>query len=270
MGRDELGSQIPVNTAGAFGRLRATIVQESGDLVLPLLGPVTVTGRSLEEIRALIENSYANRIATSNVDIIMQSCRSQPVHVTGAVNVPGTYYLCNDLRTLNDALSEAQWLSADAFPAGGVLTRRGETYQLNYPLHDDEIRDLDILLEPGDSIYFPTIDDGVLPKVHVFGEVRAQGTFPVPADGLTLLDALGLAECTITETADMKEIYLMRIEEQDTPVTYRITLAELFQGPSVPLSANDRIYVPPRGISRWDTWWRLAIPISISARAVGN
>jgi len=270
MGRDELGSQIPVNAAGAFGRLRATIVQENGEIVLPLLGPVDVNGLSVEQIRTLIEDSYASRIASSNVDIIMQSCRSQPVHVTGAVNVPGTYYLCNDLRTLNDVLSEAQWLSAAAFPAGGVLTRRGQTYQLSYPLHDEQVRDLDILLEPGDSIYFPTVDDGVLPKVHVFGEVRTQGTFPVPADGLTLLDALGLAEGPITDTAAVKEIYLMRVAQAETPVTYRISLAELFQGPPVPLAADDRIYVAPRSISRWDSWWRQAIPITISARAVGN
>ena len=108
MGRDELGSQIPINAAGAFGQLRATVVQEGGNIVLPLLGSIQVAGRTVEDIRRLVERSYADRIASSNVDIILQDCRSQSVHVTGAVNLPATYFLCDDMRTLNDALSEAQ------------------------------------------------------------------------------------------------------------------------------------------------------------------
>lgn len=268
MGRDELGSQIPVDTAGAFGRLRASIVQENGQIVLPLLGSVPVSGRSVEQVRTLVEDAYAGRIAQSNVDVIMQNCRSQPVHVTGAVNAPATYYLCNDMRTLNDVLSAAQWLRQDAFPGGGVLTRGGRTYQLSYPLYDDASRDLDILLESGDSIHFPTVDDGMLPKIHVFGEVRTQGTFSIPRDGLSVLDALGLAAGLNSERADPDQIYLMRIQENNQAVSYKIRFDELLLGPSIQMAANDRIYVAPRGIARWDTWWRLAIPFTLSVRTI--
>lgn len=268
MGREDLGSQIPVDTAGAFGRLSASIVQENGQIVLPLLGPVPVAGRSIEEVRTDIEEAYAERIAQSNVDVIMQECRSQPVHVTGAVNLPATYYLCNDRHTLNDVLSAAQWLSPDAFPAGGVLTRGGQTHQLSYPLHDNSQRDLDILLESGDSIHFPTIEEGVLPKVHVFGMVGTQGTFNIPPDGLSVLDALGFAEGFDFEAAQVDDIYLMRFENEDSPVTYKIALDELLQGPSIPVAANDRIYVAPSNLARWDTWWRLAIPFTLSVRTI--
>lgn len=271
MGRDDLGSQIPINTTGAFGDLRATIIQESGEIVLPLLGPIQVAGQTIEEIRTLVEGTYARRIASSNVDIIMQECRSQPVHVTGAVNQPGTYYLCNDMRTLNDVLSAAQWLSADAYPAGGVLTRNGRTYGLSYPLFNEVDRDLDILLQPGDAIYFPKASDGALPTVHVFGMVRTQGTFPIPADGLTLLDAMGLAQGALNDNASVKNVYVMRTRPgEDMPTTYRVSLDDLYQGPPIPLVDDDRIYVAPSSLSRWDAWWRLAIPFSLSVRAIGN
>lgn len=267
LGRDDLGSQIPVNAAGAFGRLRVSIVQENGDIVLPLLGPVNVAGRTVEEVRQLVEAAYARRIASSNVDIIMQKCGSKPVHVTGAVGQPATYYLCNNMSTLNDVLSAARWLTEDAFHPGGVLTRGGRTYSLAYPLGQGPSQDLDILLDPNDSIYFPTVDDGVLPKVHVFGEVRTQGTFAIPAAGLTFVDALGLAQGLRFETARVTDIYLMRIPSDGQPVTYKFALQELLQGPSIPLTANDRIYVAPTNLARWDAWWRQAIPFTLSVRS---
>jgi len=268
VGRDDLGSQIPVDTAGAFGQLSASIVQENGNIILPLLGAVQVAGRSIEQVRTLVESAYAGRIASANVDIIMQDCRSQAVHVTGAVNAPATYYLCNDMRTLNDVLSAAEWLRQDAFPVGGVLTRGGRTYQLSYPLFSEASRDLDILLEPGDSIHFPTVEDGVLPRVHVFGEVQTQGTFNIPPDGLTLLDALGLAEGLDSERGSPNDLYLMRVPPTGPVVTYKVKLDELLQGEPIQLAANDRIYVAPRSLSRWDTWWRLAIPFTLSVRTI--
>lgn len=270
LGRDDLGSQIPVNAPGAFGRLAASIVQEDGRIVLPIVGPLNVDGRTLAQVRDLVEDAYRDRIALTNVDIIMQNCHSKPVYVTGAVNVPGTYYLCNDVRTLSDVMAASQWLTTDAYPVGGTLTRGGNTYQLSYPLTDASKRDLDILLQPGDSINFPTVEDGVLPKVHVFGMVETQGTFPIPPGGLTLLDALGLAEGFRNDTADTDGIYLMRLQDGGTAVTYKVKLEELVQGPAIPLVANDRIYVAPRGLARWDTWWRLAIPFTLSVRTIQN
>jgi len=267
LGRDDLGSQIPVNAAGAFGRLRASIVQQNGEIVLPLLGPVNVAGKTIEEVRQSVQSAYAQRIASSNVDIIMQKCGSQPVHVTGAVEVPSTYYLCNNMSTLNDVLTAARWLTPSAFHPGGVLTRNGRAYQLAYPLGQGGSQDLDILLEPNDSIYFPTIEDGVLPKVHVFGEVETQGTFPIPANGMTLVEALGLARGLRFETASVEGVYLMRIPDAAQPVTYRLSIEEVLQGPSISLAPNDRIYVAPRNLARWDAWWRMAVPLTLSVRA---
>ena len=258
-GRDDLGSQIPTD---ASGKIRTTRVQENGTVSLPLVGPISVAGKTVEQARKAIESHHTSRLDSSYVDVRLHSCHSQAVHIAGAVNSPGLYYLCDRVATFDDVLSSAQGLSEDSYAAGGVLKRNGQTYRLDYLLGKGADSYLDILLETGDSIYFPRTTEGTEPVVYVFGEVGEQGVYIIPPQGMTLLDALGLASGLDNITAQAESIYVMRQSpDESEPATYQITLVELFENPDIKMSNGDRIFVAPSDLSRWDRWWRQAIPI---------
>jgi polysaccharide export outer membrane protein len=258
-GRDDLGSQIPTDETG---RVRTTRVLENGEINLPLIGSIPVAGKTIEEVRKAITSRHTSRLDISYVDVQLHSCHSQAVHITGAVNNPGLYYLCDRVSTFDDMLSTAKGLSEDAYAAGGVLKRDGQTFSLDYPLNEGAGSYLDILLQAGDSIYFPRTTERTEPVVYVFGEVGAQGVYIIPPQGMTLLDALGLASGPDNITAQVEAIYIMRQAPGTTePATYQITLVELFENPDIELSNGDRIFVAPSDLSRWDRWWRQAIPI---------
>ncbi len=258
-GRDDLGSQIP---ADATGHIRTTRVQENGKVSLPLVGEISVAGKTVEHARKEITGHHTRRLDISYVEVQLHSCHSQAVHIAGAVIRPGIYYLCDRVATFDDVLSAAEGLSDDAYAAGGVLKRDGQTYRLDYLLNHGTDSYLDILLQAGDSIYFPRTTEGTEPVVYVFGEVGVQGVYVIPPQGLTLLDALGLASGLDNITAQAESIFVMRqAPDESEPATYQITLVELFENPDIKMSNGDRIFVAPSDLSRWDRWWRQAIPV---------
>ncbi len=253
-GRADLGSQIP---AGPEGRTRASVVRENGTLYLPFLAPMPVTGKSLDEIRALIQKSYGSIIENPQVEVALFQCGSQSVQIGGAATAPGTYYLCDGRMTLGEILTAARGLTATADLARGVLTRSGLAYRVDYREGEQgKSAAADILLQDGDTVYFPPIDERL---VYVFGEVKRQGAFRIPTQGMSLLDALGQAEGIDTATFDKGGVFLMRRKETEF-AAYRITFEDILRSPEIPLSPGDRIFVATSGLERWTRFWQRAIP----------
>ncbi len=233
-GRADLGSQAPV---GQRGELRASTIREDGSIGLPFLGNVRVAGKTIEEIRAAIESAYRAIVDQSQVDVVLYSCGSQSVQLGGAVARPGSYYLCNDQLTVGEVLTEAKALTESVDRTRGVLTRGGQAYRVDYRQAEmGESRASDILLRDGDTLFFPATGESM---VYVFGEVVEQGAYAIPVEGMTILDALGQARGV---TPKAGAIFLTR-QTSGGPVTHKMKLAELLQGPEIQLVAGDRIYV---------------------------
>lgn len=82
-------------------------------------------------------------------------------------------------------------------------------------------------------------------KVSVIGEVRNPGTFTLPSERTTILDALGMAG-DLTIQAKRDDVLLVR-EENGKQTYYKIDLrkSELFSSPAYYIQQNDVIYVSP-------------------------
>jgi len=255
-GRPDLGSQVP---AGQNGELHSSIVTDEGAIFMPFLGRVMVSGKTLEEARAIIAARYAEIIESPQVEVRIRSCESQAVFIGGAVHKEGNQYLCTTRLTVGDVLTQAGGLTGDADLTRGLLTRGLQTYHLDYRRTErGESRAMEIPLQEGDVLYFPDADERF---VYVFGEVHRQGLYPIPNKGLTLLEALARAHGLDTVTASHGSIYLIRPREEKF-VSYRVSFAEALQHPDVQLANGDRIFVPATGLTRWDRFWRQAIPFT--------
>jgi protein involved in polysaccharide export with SLBB domain len=252
-GRKDLGSQVPV---GLNGELRASVVREDGTLLLPFLEPFSVKGKTVRTVRSEIETRYASLFEKPQVDVKLLDCASRAVQVTGEVAKPGKYYLCNERLTVGEVLASAGSVTAATDLARGVLTREGVAYRIDYSPETIGAY-AGVLLQDGDAIYFPRSDDRV---VHVLGEVIRQGTFSIARHGMTLAEALGRAFGPDNYTYDVGGIYLIRNKKPSGVVVYKLKMAEVLQGPEVPLTDGDRVFVATSGLTRWDRFWRKVLP----------
>lgn len=102
-------------------------------------------------------------------------------------------------------------------------------------------------------------------KVTVLGDVRSPGTFKIPNERITLLEAIGLAG-DLKMTGRRKNVLVIR-DENGIKTEYRVDLTskELFSSPVYYLVQNDVVYVEPNVTARSEsTIWRTTGTIFIS------
>jgi polysaccharide biosynthesis/export protein len=87
-------------------------------------------------------------------------------------------------------------------------------------------------------------------KITVLGDVRSPGTYKIPNERITILEALGLAG-DLKQTGERKNVLVVR-EEDGKKVEYRVDLtnSSVFSSPVYYLTQNDVIYVEPNVTAR--------------------
>lgn len=87
-------------------------------------------------------------------------------------------------------------------------------------------------------------------KVTVLGDVRAPGTYNIPNERITILEALGLAG-DLKPTGERKNVLVIR-EEAGKKVEYRVDLTSktVFASPVYYLRQNDVVYIEPNVTAR--------------------
>lgn len=82
-------------------------------------------------------------------------------------------------------------------------------------------------------------------KVTVLGEVRNPGTFNIPNERITLLEAIGIAG-DLQITAVRKNVLVIRdVDGKKTETRIDLTSKDLFSSPVYYLNQNDVVYVEP-------------------------
>ncbi|MCA9750468.1 MAG: SLBB domain-containing protein, partial [Romboutsia sp.] len=82
-------------------------------------------------------------------------------------------------------------------------------------------------------------------KVTILGEVTRPGSYTIPNDRITILEALGLAS-DLTLQGQRNNVLVIR-EINNKTISYRVDLTseEVFSSPYYYLTQNDVIYVEP-------------------------
>ena len=170
------------------------LVEASGAITFPLLGPVPVVGMTPASISAALEELLERDFYVDvQLKVKVEVFASQPVTLLGEVQAPGTYYL-EGRTTLTDLLSKAGGLKSSAGPV--LELRRTSRIEGEGPpepmifetakLSTGEIG-RDLFLQAGDVLY-------VSPKQIYFitGEVARPGQYEISL-GMTLMQALSHA-----------------------------------------------------------------------------
>ncbi|NET24514.1 MAG: polysaccharide export protein [Okeania sp. SIO1I7] len=152
-------------------------VQIDGTLNLPLVGNVSVEGKTLDEAKELIQEKYGEYLQISIVNLNLLAARPLKIAIAGEVQHPGSYTISPIVDGGDDVQGGTQLptVTKALQVAGGVTTSADvrqikiRRTQLNSPeqvisinlwelLQDGNLRQ-DIALRDGDTLFVPSITE---------------------------------------------------------------------------------------------------------------
>ena len=135
-------------------------IRPDGKITLPLLGSVFVTGHTVEEVSAYLEQLAQDYYDDSDVSVRVVAYNSKKIFVFGEVTLPGAYpydgtntVLGTLARAQPSRLADPQRIHVLRPARDGELVRR-MTVDLDRMVKRGET-ELDAVLEEGDIIYVP-------------------------------------------------------------------------------------------------------------------
>lgn len=234
-------------------------VSESGVISLPALGPVSVAGKTIQEIQKIIEDELATRNVLQNprVGVAVKEYRSRRIAVIGEVNAPGVYAIHENVSTLMDMLTLAGGPRDTAGQFAYILRKKQAK---NDPLRiavdleslfDKGNFELNAVLQGEDVIYVPKA-----PLVYVYGNVRQPGGFPLRRS-MRVLEAIALAG-GLSARADKSHCFVVRRDQgtAERVVPLNLTSIERGQAANFFLREGDVVNVPesPGKTIAWELW----------------
>jgi polysaccharide export outer membrane protein len=219
-------------------------VNEQGTINYPLLGKISVSGRSPEqvsaEIESLLEKDYV-RDAQVSIDMIGKGAIQ--ISVLGEVRAPGRFpFEAEERVELGTALLVAGGPTESSNLAAIEIKRRnGEDIQ---SLRVSMPADKSFVLQRDDSVIVPSLlaMGSARPLVTVLGQVARPGAMEMPAGrDLDLLTAIALAG-GMTPTARGSKVTIRR--EGEAPVTINVDRIQKGEIPSPVLKGGDTVFVP--------------------------
>ncbi|WP_018508683.1 polysaccharide export protein EpsE [Thiobacillus thioparus] len=214
--------------------LTDTRVDEQGRISFPLIGGVSVAGKTAAAAQNLIADALekGDFIKKPQVNLIVTEYRSKQVSVLGQVNKPGKYPL-DSASTVSDLLALAGGATLDS--ADEIILIRnqdGKSQQFKIDtksLFQDGRVDLNHQVKGGDVIFVPRAA-----VFYIYGEVQKPGAYRL-AGNLNVMQALSLGG-GITPRGTQRGIQIRRQGADGQPVKIQAALTD-------PVRENDVVYV---------------------------
>jgi protein involved in polysaccharide export with SLBB domain len=228
-------------------------VGAGGDLVIPLVGAVTVAGLHLSQADSVIQKAIKNRFRQFDISVALSQLRTFPVTITGEVPFPGVYDV-QGVERVSEIITKAKGLIDQ--PDRRASSRNIEIMHVENGHWQPSQRRADLLmwqrtgyenLNPfvvdGERIHVPICQD----SISLSGAVRYPGNYEfAPGDRLSDLLMLGGGVLTFTDSATA---HLLRLSDQ-TPVPINLPQV-LSHNPEYNLSLQpgDKLHIS--GQTQW-------------------
>ncbi len=163
------GDQLLIRVWGQVNFNAHTTVDRSGDIYIPQLGNVQVSGLHFEQLDGYLKKQFGRVFRNFDLSVNMGQLRSIQIYVVGNARYPGSYTV-SSLSTLVNALfssggpSQQGTMRQIELKRGGQVVTTFDLYDLL--INGDKSHDAPLL--PGDVIYIPPVG----PQVAVAGSVH--------------------------------------------------------------------------------------------------
>jgi polysaccharide biosynthesis/export protein len=204
------GDTLAVDLWGGYSQRLVRVVDRTGRVSLPEVGPVEVSGKSLGEVQLTVQRILRTQFRDVSADVSVSRLRTIRVYVVGDVVEAGAY----DISSLSTPLN--------ALVTAGGVTSRGSLRTLKHYRGKQLIQEVDAYdlllhgvrsdvqqLQSGDTILVPPIG----PLVTVEGMVRRPAVYELRNE-TSLAQVLELAG-GILPTAALRHIEVQRVEAHE-------------------------------------------------------
>lgn len=185
-----VGDRIIITAWGSLEGTYELEVNRNGEIVLPKVGSVRVLGIEYGQLQPVIKANLAKVFKDFQLNVNMGKLRLMKVYLVGNVKSPGDYNIPS-LATLINALAVAGGPTKNGSLRAIEIKRNGkiiDTIDLyGFFLSGDKSRD--VRLQPGDTIFVPTIG----PVAGIAGNVRRPAIYELKGEK-NLADLLALAD----------------------------------------------------------------------------
>ena len=181
-------------------------VTREGNVFIPEIGPVYVSGITFEDVKDLIKKTINNQLIGTDVSITLGSLRSIDIFVLGAANKPGMYSI-SALSTLTNAIIKSGGINSSGSLRNIKLKRKGKTIS-SFDFYDLLINgdtSGDSRMMQGDVVFIEPIGK----TAAIQGQMNRSGIFELK-EGESLDDLIRFAGYTKPK-ANFKKADLMRI-----------------------------------------------------------
>jgi polysaccharide biosynthesis/export protein len=218
------------------------LVDELGNIQFPYAGTVHVAGASVSQIQHLIVSRISKVYKSPEVTVRVASFRSGTVYVDGEVRLPGAFTINDIPMSLSEAVGRAGGYTPNADQSEVELVRGGKRYQLNVPqLIRAGHNPSDLMLQTGDVVKVGARDEY---GVYMMGEVNKPATvLPMRNGRLTLADALSQAGSFDPNTAQTKQLFVIRGGTTDNPQVYHLDATS-----PVSMVLANQFYLEPKDV----------------------
>jgi protein involved in polysaccharide export with SLBB domain len=163
------GDSFSIYLWGGAEQTYDVTVSRDGNIIIPHVGTLNVSGLTFGELKVFLSKKLKEFFKDIQVNITMNSLRTIEIFLVGEVKNPGTYSV-SSLSTIITALYVTGGPTKKGSLRNISLIRNGQavtTLDL-YDFFIKGIKDNDLRLEPGDTIFVPVIE----PVVGISGYVK--------------------------------------------------------------------------------------------------
>lgn len=282
-----VGDKIEVNIfeAGADGLFSSTtakatqigtVIDETGNIFVPYVGPIKASGRSVESLRSGIEAALEDKAIQPQVQVLVAQSLANSVTVLGDVGAPGQQPVSIAGVRILDLIAAAGGAKGETFQTRIVLRRGNQVASADLE---------DIFEHPEDNVPVRPRDTVLVSSTPrsftVFGATGARAQFKFDARRLTLADGLAKAGGLDDLAADASGVFLFRFEPDSVaktlseraittgegslvPVVYRLNLRQpnsFFLMQTFDMRDQDVIYVANHPAAQFAKFLQIIQPI---------
>jgi len=234
------GDEIRVIVWGKVTGKWNVIVNRDGNIALPKVGIIGVTGLTFKEIKSLLYRELSQYYSGFEMDVSMGRLRSIQVYVVGNARRPGAYTI-SSLSTLVNALFAAGGPAKTGTMRDIQVKRNGKTI-VHFDVYDFLLKGdktKDIRLMPEDVIFIPHIKS----IVGMAGNVKKPAIYEL--SGSTKITDLIEMAGGVTASGFLQRIQLERVYENEVKIVIDTNLKEIDEKTNLVLHDGDTIKVFP-------------------------
>ncbi len=248
-----IGDVLAIAIYGEDGSLREVPVDPSGNISYLMIGTVPASGRTIDALRADMQQRVSDRLARGLVQVVPVRFGSQTYTILGELSYPGTY-LIEGRTTILDAIARARGIRTGYFRnstaemadyQNAILMRGRRVVPVDFAAlisRGDATQNVE--LQNGDILNIPS---SLVRNVYVLGDVNFPRTVGF-VSSLSLMQAL-------TEARGLKgssdgRIVVVR-GSLARPEARVVRFDKMLSGkhPNLALAPGDIVYVPPRRLA---------------------